>query len=596
MGRGDSEGGKAWELLIAPAEIDDRQGPGDAEVWIIPHHTHLVGGPVGGGMHVQEFTARFQHLKAVQATLRDQPGIARRGAQFQGPPLAAGGRALTPIQGDIEHPAAQAAHQLGFRARTCLDMETAQGTDPLRAAHVDLMHGAIAPPRCQVLAAEGIQKTATGIQEGQRNQFHQPLDSRGADLGPSLRHGESGRRAAPACQRPPPVGCSGLGEGDMVRSGESVERPGAGARPVQAPRELLLHTGFDAGLIAELAAEVAANRRELRRWGLCAHPGEALVPAVLRNDWAAWRRLERRRLWKPWRRHEHLWAVAPGLVPSLLQERRFGRLQQQVEERGFRLAIAVHLFDGREQLARDYARSLVALRCTGSMETFAARQLAQHPQRYRLDRLFEPLLEWCGTRGLRFVLHPPARGERLATTWSTLSLFGGAGCRELPASSEDAVTPPPSWRPAGPMVPDISPAAVALARQWLQGADQPPRGPRRRQQLQQLKAQLEGARPQPPGAGSGQPGEQGGYASWADFLDAPPLADEIAAAQQRLGLKVWGMDWPERGPITAADLPLGLSRRRFRKRPRSAAGLRKPAELQAGRGSAALGRSSSRSG
>jgi hypothetical protein len=38
-------------------------------------------------------------------------------------------------------------------------------------------------------------------------------------------------------------------------------------------------------------------------------------------------------------------------------------------------------------------------------------------------------------------------------------------------------------------------------------------------------------------------------------------------AQQRLGLRVWGMDWPALGPITPAGLPLGLSRRRFRKRP-----------------------------
>lgn len=337
----------------------------------------------------------------------------------------------------------------------------------------------------------------------------------------------------------------------MVRSG--------GANEYRPPRELLLHTGLDGGLIAELAADVAANLPQLRRRGICAHPGEALLPAVLGNDWTAWKRLERGRRWKPWRRHEHLWAVAPGLVPSLLQERRFGRLQQQVEEQGFRLAIAVHLFDGREQLARDFARCLIGLRCIDSYDAFAARQLEQHPQRYRLDRLFEPLLEWCGARGLRFVLHPPAGGERLASTWTTLSLFGGAGCPERPGSSDEATPSQPPWQAGLPIPPDLSPRAVALAQQCLQGLDQPPRGQRRQQLRQQLKAQLNGS-------SLPEPAEP----CWADRFEAPCLDAEIAAAQQRLGLRVWGMDWPALGPITPAALPAGLSRRRFRKRPRGA--------------------------
>ncbi|MBE9171821.1 hypothetical protein IQ216_01600 [Cyanobium sp. LEGE 06143] len=332
-------------------------------------------------------------------------------------------------------------------------------------------------------------------------------------------------------------------------------KSGAG-RDYKAPRELLLHTGLDGGLMAELAADVSANRRQLRRHGISAHPGETLLPAVLRNDWSAWNRLERGRLWKPWRRHEHLWAVAPGLVPSLLQERRFGRLRQQVDERGFQLAIVVHLFDGREQLARDFARCLMAFRCAGSYDAFAARQLERHPQRYRLDRLFEPLLEWCGARGLRFVLHPPGGGHRLASTWTTLSLFGGAGCSDLPASGGESMTAPPPWQAGLPISPDLSPRAVALAQQCLQGLNQPPRGERRQQLRRKLKAQL---------AGSSL--DEAPKTSWADLFDAPSLAAEFAEAQQRFGLRVWGMDWPAQGPITPAALPLALSRHRFCKPP-----------------------------
>ncbi|WP_043369114.1 hypothetical protein [Cyanobium sp. PCC 7001] len=325
------------------------------------------------------------------------------------------------------------------------------------------------------------------------------------------------------------------------------------AQPFAEQRELVIHTGLDPTLISELALEASLNRKQLRKRGISLHPGAALVPAVLRNNWQAWRQHERLRLWKPWRRDDHLWAVAPSLVNPLLQERRLSRLQHQVGAMGFRLAVVVHLLDGREQLARDYVRALTALRFCGSLDDYVARQLERHPQRYLVDRLFEPLLEWLGARGLRFVLHSAAPADRLATTWGTLDHLGGAG-------PLDSTTPPimapetaRTWAAPVPLTAGLSLHQVKVAQELLQGLGHPPRGRQREQLRKSLEARVAAAASDEPPVHS-----------WAVALGAGAAPAGVSLAQDRLGLKVWGMGWPATASSLALADSMALTPRRRR--------------------------------
>ncbi|SBO44566.1 conserved protein of unknown function [Cyanobium sp. NIES-981] len=322
-------------------------------------------------------------------------------------------------------------------------------------------------------------------------------------------------------------------------------------------RELVIHTGLDAGLLGELAGEMACNQPQLLGQGISLQPGEAFLAAALRNDWTAWRWRERRRLWKPWRRGDHVWTVAHGLVHPLLQERRFGRLQRQTAAMGFRMAVVVHLLDGREQLARDYARALISLRFCGSLDDYVDQQLEQHAQRYRLDQLFEPLLEWLGARGLRFVRHSSRPGGRLPTTWDTLDTLGGAGPRGGSGGSLRAPLPPPVWRSPEERPATWSLRRVRLAQELLQHQQQPPRG----RQREQLRRRLEERLAQPHGL---EPTVE----SWADVLQLPGVPSSFCAAQERLGLKVWGLGWPDTASSTALARALATPPRRRRRQAR----------------------------
>jgi hypothetical protein len=274
---------------------------------------------------------------------------------------------------------------------------------------------------------------------------------------------------------------------------------------------------------------------------------------VLQNNWTPWRRHARLRLWKPWRRHDHLWSVAPGLVAPLLQERRFHRLQQQVAAMDFRLAVVVHLLDGPEQLARDYVRALTALRFCGSLQDYAARQLEHHPQRYLVDRLFEPLLGWLGARGLRFVRHPAAPGDRLATTWQTLDALGGAGrpVRHAKPAAADAAAA--AWASMPPPAPAISLRQVQLTQELLRDLGQPPRGRQREQLRRSLEARLAACE-----------GVEPGVTSWAEALSAGTVPASVSVAQERLGLKVWGLGWPSTASSTALAESLSVTPRQRR--------------------------------
>jgi hypothetical protein len=303
-------------------------------------------------------------------------------------------------------------------------------------------------------------------------------------------------------------------------------------------RELVIHTGQDRGLIESLTDRLESHRSQLQERGISLWPAACLEPAILRNDWIPWRQQDRRPRWAPWRRPAPaIWVSSQAMLRPLLQERRMQRLRLQFEALGVRPVIVVHLLDGRELLARDFARAVLNLRWSGSFEAFVHSTLERAPLRYHADALFRPLLEWCGALGVRFVLHS-ARGRRRPDP----------GIISLLTLMEQG-------HPIGPLasIPRRSSQSqsslehLRLSQLVLQTMGHPPTGAVRQQLLGLIARAIR--------VGSGE--DSAGLADhlWSPLLgEVPPLPSSIRKAQRQLALKVWGGTWPRQGRLAPATL------------------------------------------
>ncbi|MFQ6539605.1 MULTISPECIES: hypothetical protein [Aphanothece] len=299
------------------------------------------------------------------------------------------------------------------------------------------------------------------------------------------------------------------------------------AQPSISPRDLVIHTGQSSNLIADLSRQVETNRHLLKHWGIDCRPPESLLPAILRNNWKLWQRQEQRRRWNPWHRKKAVWVSDQSMLSPLLQERRLQRLRPQLEERGFRLVIMVHLLDGEELMARDYARAVMALRWGGTFGDFVAKRLQHHPLRYHVDRLFMPLLERCGALGVRFVLHTSQTARDPEPSFETL----------LDVLRTGHPVQPLHWLPQHQTSSQASLRQFHLSRLVVQGLGKPPKGARRQQLVGLIKKSIE--REQTCTNMINHP--------WAPLvIEQVELPESIAIAQQRLARKAWGAEWPQK--------------------------------------------------
>jgi hypothetical protein len=302
-------------------------------------------------------------------------------------------------------------------------------------------------------------------------------------------------------------------------------------------RELVIHTGQDRSLIESLTRRLESHRCQLQEREISLWPAACLEPAILHNNWKSWQQQHQRPFWAPWRQPAPaVWVSSQALLRPLLQERRIQRLRPQFERLGVRPVIVVHLLDGRELLARDFARAVLNLRWCGSFEAFVQNMLERDPLRYDIHALFRPLLEWCGALGVRFVLHSTRSRRRPDPGITSLLTLMEQGhpigpLASIPRHSSQAQT---------------SLRHLRLSQLVLQSLAHPPKGALRRQLLELIARSI--------GDSSGQDCANLANHLWTPLLGGMPvLPPSIRKSQEQLALKVWGGQWPrqvQRVPAT----------------------------------------------
>ena len=101
-------------VAVALGEFDDRQRPDDVEPGIEGVERAFSVRTIGGGVQIKQFTVVGEGLKSVGQALRDQQGLVVVGAQDGRVPAQKSPGALAQVHRDIEHLAAQTAHELGL--------------------------------------------------------------------------------------------------------------------------------------------------------------------------------------------------------------------------------------------------------------------------------------------------------------------------------------------------------------------------------------------------------------------------------------------------------------------------------------------------
>ncbi|EDY37468.1 hypothetical protein CPCC7001_346 [Cyanobium sp. PCC 7001] len=94
---------------------------------------------------------------------------------------------------------------------------------------------------------------------------------------------------------------------------------------------------------------------------------------------------------------------------------------------------------------------------------------------------------------------------------------------------------------------------MKVAQELLQGLGHPPRGRQREQLRKSLEARVAAAASDEPPVHS-----------WAVALGAGAAPAGVSLAQDRLGLKVWGMGWPATASSLALADSMALTPRRRR--------------------------------